>query len=155
MDLSLLKSDYAKLEKKYKIPNFKKLDECFEISKLDTDTDTLLRAIRKLMMEKIVNSLSFVEMLSNPMNAPRMYMNFIKNMTSEDRKGLDKIYSGLSELSIFSLERELDYDEKKEAELIKEIFKRWENLRPDFRKILKSMQKPNASVSKRERNYFG
>ena len=70
MGLKELKKKYADLSKKYKLPNFVNLNEDFEVEKIERDTDLLLKAIRKVMMEKIVNSMSFLEMLLNPVNSP-------------------------------------------------------------------------------------
>ena len=72
MELKDLKKEYSDLAEKYKLPSFKELNENFEIEKIDKDTEILLRDVRKVMMEKIVNSLGFLEMFLNPMNAPRM-----------------------------------------------------------------------------------
>jgi len=155
MELEDLKEEYVKLGKEYKLPSFKELEEGFEIAKIEKDTETILRAVRKVMMEKVVSSLGFVEMLLNPMNAPRMYLNYIKLMGGEDKKSIEKIYSSLADLSVYSLEREVDYDEKGEAELIQKIFDTWGNVRPEFRKILASMKKPNNSSMMKERSYFG
>src|SRR3989344_4566905 len=103
MELNELKKQYSELAKKYKLPDFKAINEDFEIDKIDKETDCLLRLIRKVMMEKIVNSVSFLEILINPVNAPKIYINHIKNLNSEDRKVVDDIYSSLSELSVLSL----------------------------------------------------
>src|SRR3989344_3720844 len=121
MELKDLKVNYGKVEAKYKLPSFKELNENFEIDKIDRESDTLLRVIRKVMMEKIVNSLGFLEMLLNPMNIPRMYLPFMKAMNFDDKKIIEKIYSEFSDLSMSSLESEVDYQEKMEAELIKKI----------------------------------
>src|SRR3989344_5645782 len=134
MELKDLKNNYEKLSGKYKMPSFKEINESFEIDKIDKESDALLRVIRKVIMEKIVNSLGFLEMLLNPMNVPRMYLPFIKSMNSEDKKIMEKIYTDFSELSLSSLQCEVDYSEKEEAELIKNIFKKWRELKPEFRK---------------------
>ncbi|MBI2451525.1 hypothetical protein HYV50_00435 [Candidatus Pacearchaeota archaeon] len=156
MDLKDLKKDYEKLQSKYKLPRFEELNENFEIEKIERNSDGLLRVIRKIMMEKIVNSLGFIEMLLNPMNAPRMYFSYIKAMNGEDRKSIENIYENLSKVSLFSLEREIDYNEKGEAELIKTISKTWQELKPDFRKILDNLKAPsNVLAKKGERSYFG
>ena len=60
MNIAELKKRYENLTKKYKIPGFVELNKDFEIEKLDKEIDFLLRAIRKLIMEKIVNSMSFL-----------------------------------------------------------------------------------------------
>ncbi len=155
MNLKELKISYNELAKKYKLPNFKDLNENFEIDKIDKETDYLLRSVRKVIMEKIVNSLSFLETISNPVNAPRMYMQYAKVMSAEDKKDIDFIYSSLGEISLHSLDLEIDYSEKKEAEVIKRIFSAWSSIKPKFRSILTSMKKPNESIIRKEKSYFG
>lgn len=155
MDIKELKKDYEKLAKKYSLPPFKNLNDDFEIGKVDKDVGALLRAVRKVMMEKIVNSMSFIEMLLNPVQAPRMYQNYIKSMSVDDRKRIDKIYGALAGVSILSLERELDYSEKSEAEVIKQVYKIWNSLKKDFAKILHNLKNPPKNSVKKERSYFG
>ena len=154
-DLEDFKNKYKILQKKYKLPEFKVLNEDFEIEKIDRESDTMLRVVRKFIMEKIVNSMSFLEMLINPMNTHRMYLPYIKTMGSEDRKRIDVIYSKLAELSVSSLELEIDYDEKKEADLIILVFSEWEKLKEPFRKILGNVKKPAVGVKKENNGYFG
>ena len=151
---SELKKEFEKIAEKHKMPPFSKLNEDFEIGKLENDPGTLLRAVRKTMMEKIVNSLGFLEMLLNPMNVPRMYVAYVSTMSVDDKKRIEAIYGKLSFLSALSLEREIEYDEKKEAELIEKIFSAWGEVKEDFLKILQNMKNPSSSV-KRERSYYG
>ncbi|MEK6855370.1 MAG: hypothetical protein AABX73_04065 [Nanoarchaeota archaeon] len=155
MDLNELKETYGQFEKKYRLPSFGKANENFEIEKLDRDSDAFLRAVRKVMIDKVVNSFGFVEMLMNPINAPRMYFSYIHSMGLEDKKRLDFIYTKLAELSLASLELEIDYSEKGEAELIKNICSTWDEIKPVFREILKNIKKPDLNLVKKERNYFG
>lgn len=155
MEFDELKKSYNSLTKKYKLPSFEEIDNDFEIHKIDKESETLLRSIRKQMMEKIVNSVGFVEMLLSGMNAPRMYFSYMKVMSQEDRKGLENIYKEFSELIIFSLELEVEYNEQSEAELIKKIMETWQDARGDFKKVLQNILKPNNSQIKKERSYFG
>jgi hypothetical protein len=159
MEVKELKKMYEELGKKFKLPSFKELDENFEIFKIDRESDALLRAVRKQMMEKIVNSVGFVEMLLNPANAPRMYFSYLRAMSAEDKKTLEGIYSAFSDLVILSLQAEIEYDEKTEVELIKKINQVWKDNSPGFLKILKNIVKPNENnntgLSKKEKNYFG
>src|SRR3989344_4012842 len=113
MEIAELKRDYDALAKKYKLPSFDEINEDFEIGKIDRDCGTILRSVRKMMMEKIVNSMGFTEMLLNPVNAPRIYFGYLKNMTQEDRDITEKLYKTLAELSVDSLECEIVYSEKK------------------------------------------
>ncbi len=155
MELKDFKNLYSELGKKYDLPSFKELNENFEIEKIERHSETLLRAIRKVMMEKILSSLGFVEMLLNPMNAPRMYLSYIRSIGQEDRECIDKIYSSFSEVSVLALDAEIDYSEKTEAELIKKILVTWKKAQPEFRKILTKMKIPSNSKAKKERSYFG
>ena len=155
MELKDFKKEYERLAKKYKMPEFNELNKDFEIDKLDKDTDNLLRAIRKVIMEKVVNSMSFLEMLVNPVNAPRMYLPFIQTMSIEDRKAIDNIYSSLADLSLLSLELEISSLEEEEAKLIKTSFSKWNELKPLFKQILQNIKKPRSFVNRKERSYFG
>ncbi len=155
MELSKLKKEYGKLKEKYKLPDFKEINMDFEIDKLDKEMDNVLKAIRKIMMEKIVNSMSFLEMLLNPVNAPRMYQPFIRTMIVDDKKAIDDIYSSLADLSLISLDLEIESSEKGEAELINLTFSKWGELKPKFGQILKSIKQPRDANVKKERSYFG
>ncbi len=156
MELAEFKKKYGVFAKKHKMPSFKELNEDFEIDKIDKESDCFLRVIRKVMMEKIVNSLNFLELLVNPVNAPGIYHPYIKSMGLEDRKLIEEIHKVLGELSLWSLNLEIEYNEKKEAELISEAFKRWGEVRPKFRVIMQNMRKPNGlGEVRRDRGYFG
>ena len=153
-ELAELKKKYNEHEKKFNIPSFEKLNEDFEIDKIDKESECFLRVVRKVMMEKIVNSLNFLDMLSNPVNAPRIYYSFLKGMGSEDKKAIDEIYIKLGQLSIESLALEIEYDEKKEAEMIKRSFNDWNSAKPKFKKLMEHIKKPNGEI-KKERSYYG
>ena len=154
MKLEDLKKNYSVLEKKYNLPSFKEINEDFGIENMKKGEELLLKNIRKVMAEKIVNSLGFVETLLNPMNAPRMYLAYVKSMSAEDKKELDNIYSLLSETLLASLKLEIEYSEKGEADIIIKMFKNWNSLKPQFVKIMEHVEKPASFVPK-EKSYFG
>lgn len=155
MELKDLKEIYSSLEKKYNLPSFQKVNLDFDIDKIDRDSDNTLKNIRKVMMEKIINSLNFIEMLTNPVNAPRMYMAYVKSMSVEDKKLIEEMYSVLSSLSLDALTLEIDSSEKNESEVIKKIFALWQEQKPSFRKLFGSMKHPIAAVARKEKSYFG
>ncbi|MCH7568884.1 MAG: hypothetical protein IIA87_05695 [Nanoarchaeota archaeon] len=156
MKLKELKEGYAKLSKKYNLPDFKKLNEAFEIDRIERDTDNVLREIRKTMMDKIIGYIRFVEMLINPAQAPPIFMIFVKEISVRDRGVFENVYKNLIELELSSLKLEIDYSEVGEAETIKNIFQTWDNLKPDLRSVLDIMKKNlNSSPSKKEKGYFG
>lgn len=155
MELKELKKQYEPFRTKYKLPSFKELDEAFEVAKIDTDTDTLMRVFRKAMMERVVSLLGFVEMLQNPMNAPRVYHSYLKYMSAEDSQNLEKIYAAFTELSLYSLEREIDYSEAEEAKLIIKIHKSWHEMKPLMKSVLSHLKQPKRAAERKERSYLG
>ena len=155
MDLKDLGKKYLVLESKYALPSFRELNENFEIDKIDKEGECLLRTIRKVIMEKIVNSINFIELLINPVNAPRVYLMCIKNLGNDEKKEIEKIYSVLGDMVIESLSLEIDYSEKKEAELIKKLNSKWNELKPSFNLIIDNMKKPYVSNGAKEKSYFG
>lgn len=156
MELKDLKKEYESLRNKHKLPSFQELNEDFEVDKIDKENDTLLRVVRKVMMDKIIYALSFTEMLLNPVNAPRVYFMYIKNMTSEDKETLDKIYDVLGELNLLAFNLEISYSEEKEAEQIRRISQNWGSVKPLFGKIFDNMLVSLKSNDiKKEKSYFG
>ena len=107
------------------------------------------------MMKKIFNSLEFLEMLGNPQNPPRLYLNYIMSISQEEKKENDVLYSSLGELILNSLSLEINPSEKKEAEAIKKIYSVWNSQKERFKKIIDKIQKPNNIINKKEKTYFG
>ena len=82
-------------------------------------------------------------------------MGYLKSLNGDDKVKIDKIYDALSELSLYSLDLEIDYSEKDEAELIAKICRVWNSMKPNFRAILTSMKRPAVPSNKKEKSYFG
>ncbi len=155
MKIKDLKELYAPLAKKYGLPGFKELNENFEIESLRRESEFMLKAIRKIMMAKVANALSFVEMVVNPVNAPRFYLVYIKSMSSEGRKEAEKVYERLSKLIKAALNLELEYSEKKEADMILLVYNEWNLVKPEFKKMLDSMEGGEKNNVSKEKSYFG
>ena len=94
-------------------------------------------------------------MLLNPVNAPRTYLAYIKSMTNEDRKEVEKIYSIFGVLTLRALPLEADYSEKREATMIKDIQKVWSDAKKDLSKLLEQIVTPITGSAKKERSYYG
>ena len=154
--LKKLKEEYSKIQEKYGLPNFSKLNEDFRIEKTaQTETDFLVREIRESMGETLENFLRFVEAILNPVNVPMFLFPIIKSLNVEEKNKLSEIYKKLSKLEIDSMKL-IDYSEKKEAEFIKNSYKIWQEIKKDFLKIIEAVEnKTEAKVEKSEKGYFG
>jgi len=156
MDLATLKKEYEVLAKKYKLPEFRAMNERFEIDRIERDVDFLAREVRKVMMEKIIGYIRFLEMMLSPANAPPMFLLFIKSMTTQDREVIEKAYKACIELELASLRLEIDSNEKEEAAHIVRIFESWDIIRLDMKNIIAFMERNwNAKGAKNGKGYFG
>ena len=154
--LNKLKENYSKIQNKYGLPNFDKLNEDFRIEKVaETETDFLIREIRESIGGTLENFLRFVEAILNPVNVPMFLFPIIKSLNTEEKNKLSEIYKKISKLEIDAMKL-LDYSEKKEAEFINESFKLWQEIKKDFVKIIESAEKKlDAKIEKTEKGYFG
>ena len=106
-------------------------------------------------MDKVVNSLGFIDMLLNPVQAPRIYQSFIKNISAEDKQLIENLYEIFGRLSLDCMPLELDYSEKNETDMIKKIFNSWKLSKDDFKKLLTRVGNPVQNHTKKEKSYFG
>ena len=154
--LEMIKKTYKELEKKYNLPNFKELDEDFDISKVDCTIETLLRDIRKTMFGKFASVLNFIELLLNPSNGSMFHMYMVKGITLEEKNILNKLFEKLGYIEIESFSLDINYDEKNEALFIKKSFREWQEMKPEVDKTIKSLKENWKKVSdKKEKSYFG
>src|SRR3989344_956235 len=154
--LAKLKIDYKKIQEKYKLPSFEKLNEDFGIEKAaDEEIDILIREIRKHISEKAFNYLRFVETLLNPTNAPMSIFTITKSMGVEEKNKLTEIYKKLVKSEVKMISIEIEFSEKKEANFIKEIFEVWQEIKKDFLEVIKVVEKnwENKTEGK-NRKYF-
>lgn len=155
--LEKLKEDYEKLRKKFNLPSFQQLNEEFEIERIsEHETDTLLREVRKAVTEKSIAFLRFFELIINPSTAPFFLLSIIKHFSNSDKKLVEKIYRELCGFEIKAINLDFKYNEKAEAEFIRDALKKWRGMQQDLQEISKSMEKAwNASFEKKEGSYLG
>jgi hypothetical protein len=155
--LKNLKAEYEKLMYRYGLPEFHCLNELFDIEEIDLETDFLMRKIRRIISEKILNYLKFIEIILNPSNAPLFFFKLIKKLNNTDKENLAKIYEELGRIEVEIIALDLDYSEQKEAEFVKKMFR---DFNDDTRiKLLEVIRKlsngNNDKVRDNNNGYFG
>ena len=157
--LSQLKKDYAKLQKKYKLPDFAKLNLEFEIERLaGKNTEFLLRGVRRSIERKAGDFLKMLEEFVNPGFASIASLTLLKSFGDKEKKLIKDGYQSLVGLIIKSAILETDYDEKKEAEFIKEALKIWEAAKKELNELMKSAEQvwqKKIEEKKVDYKYFG
>jgi len=156
-NLDTLKKDYKKIQKKHNLPDFERLNEDFYIEKIsETETDYLVREIRKYMSEKFSHYLRLVEAILNPTNVPLFVFSIVRIITKEEREKLVDIYKKLSKIEVELLEIDLKFSEEKEADFVNNSYKIWLEIKKDMLSVVdvikKNWDNKSESISK---GYFG
>ena len=157
LSLEKLKKDYKKIQNKYDLPDFKKLNEDFSIEKIsETETENLIREIRRFMGEKFSNYLRFSEAILNPINVPMFVLSVVKTINSEDKKRLTEVYKKLSKIEVQLLELEIEFSDKKESEFIKDSFKIWQDIKKDLIELVETIRRSwDNKFETNSKSYFG
>ncbi|RMD67897.1 hypothetical protein D6817_00220 [Candidatus Pacearchaeota archaeon] len=156
MELKDLKKEYEKLAKKYSLPKFEELNNEFEIERFDKQTEILARVVRRIAIDKIYYFNNFIESVTlNPMNAPRFYLPYVRNLTDSDKQKISKVYSEFAKLILASIECEALNDEKRDAELVKEIYKVWMEHKQIIGEVISAMRFGKNETKQKEGSYVG
>jgi len=156
-DLKELKENYKKIQEKYNLPSFENLNKDFGIEKaVESETDYLIREVRKFIADKFSNYLRFTETLLQPVNAPIFIYSMIKSCGQKEKEGLTEIYEKLAKKEIELIELDIEFNEEKEAEFIKESYKLWQELKKEAKSIFETIKKNLGNKSEtKEKGYFG
>jgi len=154
--IDTFKHKYKTLKEKYNLPELKQLDEEFDIiSKIECNAEIILREIRKAIIVKFASVLNFIELLLNPTSGSMFHMYLVKGVNGIE-KDVRELFTILGEIEIDSIELEINYNENKEAEFIKDKFELWQKIKPKLEKITASLKLNWKSTAiKKERSYFG
>lgn len=156
-NLEKLKRKYERIRKRYKLPDFKELNNDFQIEKIcEYETDCLAREIRKFMADKFSNYLRFIEAVLHPINAPIFIFSVIKAISQEEKRKFEEIYKKLAENEIKLIEVDIDSSEEKETKFIKESYKMWQEIKKDLLEITKMIKKNwDSKFGANSKSYFG
>ena len=157
MKLAELKKEYSKYEKKYSLPSFKQLNESFGVERAaNKETDLPLRAIRRNLVEHAINFLQFLEGLLNPNLASMASLGLLKNLTDKEKQLISNCYEKLFDIELKSLALETEYNEKAEAEFIKESVKIWKSVSTELKSLLAASERAWKKKMQEEKgSYFG
>ena len=155
--LEKLKKDYSIIQKKYSLPSFEELNMDFGIEKAaDSETDYLIREVRKFMSDKLSNYLRFIERLLQPSNVPIFVFSIIKTLGVEEKNKLSEIYKKLAKVEVSLICLDLEFDEKKEAEFVINTFGFWQEIKKDLIEIIECIKcRWDSKSESNNKGYFG
>jgi|TARA_Y100001951_G_C11183253_1_gene207193 hypothetical protein len=155
--LAKLKKNYLEIQTKHGLPSFEDLNKDFHIEKIaELETELLIREVRRLVGDKMVSYMRFVENLLNPVNVPMFILSIVKALNSEDKKKLSEMYKDLMKMEIVFIELDLEFSEDKESEFIKDSYKSWQGIKKDLLGILGNVKVwKKTKVDSNNKGYFG
>lgn len=150
-----IKKSYESLRKKYKLPEFKKMDSAFEISTIDNGK-FLSRDIRRKILEKLENYSKSIEGILYPETTlNNLYES--RFFTEKDKEWIFKLYKELMVLQKRALMVSTLDSEKEDIEFIKHVFNRLSSINSELKKIfekLKTAWEKETDI-KEDLEYFG
>ena len=156
-NLESLKEDYKKIQERYDLPEFEKLNEDFQIEKLaETETDFLVREIRKFVADKFMNYLRFIESILNPVNVPMFVFSIVKSIGEDEKKRLTEVYKKLAKCEVDLIGLDIEFSEDNEAKFVKESYEVWQEMKKDILGIIDVIKKNwDNKLESNGKGYFG
>ena len=130
----MVKTVYEKLKKKYKLPDYNKINNEFEISAI-LDKDFLLREIRRKIYERLE---SYIEVLSKILHPEAELISLYEAavFTEQEKEKIFKLFKQLMVLNRYSIETSINENDKKTAKFINKIWKEWDDIKNQFSDII-------------------
>lgn len=151
-----IEKQYNELRKKLKLPEFREIDNEFEISDLE-ETSFLLRAILRRVAEKLDFYATMLEEVLQP-DASNMYAMHETRAFDEDEKNkMYDLYSRLMNYNRQTIGLSLAHNEKEDADFINNFLNEWKELKKELLKYVKKMKdswKTEADI-KEDLGYLG
>lgn len=153
---SEIKKDYEELRKKYSLPDYKSMDDDFEISCID-DGDSLLRDIDRKIAEKIEFFADIINSVLQPDTSSLTDMHECRFFNDAEKKVLFDLYKVLMGMHRASIELLIHNNEKETAEFIKDTCSKWGNVKKSIAATVRKMKETwQKEISyKEELGYLG
>lgn len=146
---------YVKLQEKYKLPYFDDLEKTFDVSCIEHDK-FLLKEIRRKIGEKLEHFTKILEGIISPdTNFTGMYE--YKSFNDDEKKQIMDLYRKIMFFYRGCMELDVCYEEAQEAEFIKNIWKQWNNIEKDMKKLFKKLKDSwqREDTTKEDLGYLG
>ena len=79
-----------------------------------------------------------------------------QSLDSEDRRLLEELYIDLGKIEIKSIALDNNYDERKDIDFIKKFYKKWQEIKKKFGKIMDGVEKSwEKKIDKKDKGYLG
>jgi len=157
MKLEEFKKIYEELEKKHNLPKFDEMNSAFDIGKIKRNSGTILRDLRNIMIEKVSYYIRLVEVMISPSQASPTLMMLLKEITKDDKKSLDSVFTAFIGLEIENYKMNISSKHSDEVDFILKIYKTWNENIQELNSIVSILERNWKQINnspKQSRNYF-
>jgi len=156
MEHKTIEDEYKKIVKKFELPKFDILEKEFGIGDIE-ETPYMLREIRKRVEDKVDDFTKIIESILQPDTGHIASLHECKFFNDNEKEDMFNLFKELMKLNREGLKLDLEYDEKEEAEFLKNIVKHWEKIKTKMEKIVKKLKDAwDADIEKEQfQGYFG
>lgn len=130
---------YNELSKRIKLPDFKEIDNEFEISDLE-ETNFLMRSIIRRVSEKLDFYSTVLEEILQPDTSSLYAMHETRYFDEDEKNRMYDLYRKLMGHNRHLIEVCIEHNEKDEADFINEFFEEWKSIKPELIKFIKKMR---------------
>ena len=134
-----IKKHYEELKKKHSLPDYKSMDNDFEISKID-DTNFLLREISRKIIEKVEVFSGVLGFIVQPDTSSLADMHECGFFSETEKKKIFDLFKVLMTIDRTALELSIKNDEKELAKFIKDVHSKWGNIKKDVVDIVTKLK---------------
>ena len=151
-----VKKDYLAIQKKYSLPSLDNVENDFGYIDFDSER-FMLSSVRRKMSDKIdAFAIGIANIFEGETNLTNLYES---KVLDEDKKTeLFNIYRKLMKHSRQANILSLYYDEKEEAEFVKDFYKEWQTIKKEIKKyfvMLRDSWNENHDLPEDIQNYLG
>ena len=139
MPANEIEKQYNGLRKRFKLPEFKDIDEEFEISDLE-ETNFLLRAIIRRIAEKLDFYTTMLEEILQPDTSNLYAMHETRFFDEDEKKRMYDLYRKLMNLNRKSIEVLLEHNEKDQADFMNKFLNEWREIKNELLGFIKKMR---------------
>ena len=134
-----IEQKYNELKNKYKLPEFRFIDNELEISNIEQES-FLLRTIMRRILEKIDFFMNLLQDTLQPDASNMASMSESNFFDDDEKKHMYNLYKKLINVNREGVLMSLEPNEKNEAEFIKNFFEHWEPIKKELHHCVKKMK---------------
>ena len=151
-----IEKEYAALSKKYKLPEFKELDEEIEVSSFDSEKFLLKSIIRKIA-EKLEFYIDIIGSLVHPDGSSISSMYEIRFFSDNEKNEMYILFKKMMKCYRNAIGEILANDAKGQAQFLNSFFAEWMEMKKSLRQHISKMKESweKESTIEEDLGYFG